>query len=69
MAIAEPLATVAAKLGTVTEVAAVLAISRSKVYQMMDAGELPFVKLGGSRRIEWRVVDEVIRRNTHGGVK
>lgn len=69
MAIAEPFPNVSTKLGTVPQVSEVLAISRSKIYQMMDAGELPFVKLGGSRRIRWSDVDELIRRSTVGGEK
>ncbi|HUY87823.1 MAG TPA: helix-turn-helix domain-containing protein [Pirellulales bacterium] len=53
-------------LAMVPEVAAHLKVSRSKVYQMMDAGELRFVKLGGSRRVRWEDVDELVRRNTCG---
>ena len=35
----------------VDEASALLRLSRSKLYQMMAGGELPFVKLGKSRRI------------------
>ena len=66
MAIAEPLATIRSQLGRVPEVAAALTISRSKIYQMMDSGELPFVKLGGSRRIRWSDVEKLVNKNTHG---
>ena len=38
-------------LQTVLEVARFLGVSRATVYNYMDAGELPFVKLGRSRRI------------------
>jgi excisionase family DNA binding protein len=51
-------------LATVPDVADYLKVSRSKVYQMMDAGELRFVKLGGSRRVRWEDVDELVRQNT-----
>jgi excisionase family DNA binding protein len=38
-------------LVTVTEAGRVLAISRSKVYELMDAGYIPSVNIGRSRRI------------------
>ncbi len=38
-------------LVTVPEAGRVLAISRSKVYELMDAGHLPSVCIGRSRRI------------------
>ena len=41
----------ASSLQQVSAVAKFLNISRSKVYTMMDAGQLPYVKLGKSRRI------------------
>jgi len=37
------------KLLTVTEVAYVLAISRSLVYELVDRGELPYVPCGKSK--------------------
>jgi len=51
-------------LHPVTKVAAFLSLSRSKVYAMMDAGELPFVKLGKSRRVRWADVQKLIDENT-----
>jgi excisionase family DNA binding protein len=49
-------------LYTVPQVAQFLALSRSKIYGLMDQGNLPYVKLGKSRRIKWadvlRLVDE-----------
>jgi excisionase family DNA binding protein len=33
-----------------------VAISRSKVYRLVDTGRLPDVKLGRSRRIRWEDV-------------
>ena len=55
-----------AGLQPVPEVAKFLAISRSKVYQLMDSGELPHVKLGKSRRVRWPDVLRLIEENTVG---
>jgi excisionase family DNA binding protein len=52
------------KLARVPEVAAFLNLSRSKVYQMMDAGDLAYVKLGKSRRLRWPDVINLVRQNT-----
>lgn len=57
MAIAENRTTERA-LRTVNEVADFLSVSRSKVYSMMDDGDLPYVKFGKSRRVVW---DDVLR--------
>ncbi len=56
-----------AGLRPVHAVAKFLAISRSKVYQMMDAGQLPYVKLGKSRRVRWTDVLRLIDQNMVGG--
>jgi excisionase family DNA binding protein len=53
-------------LGRVPEVAAFLNVSRSKVYQMMEARELPYVKLGKSRRVRWSDVHRLIDQNLTG---
>ncbi|HUY91823.1 MAG TPA: helix-turn-helix domain-containing protein [Pirellulales bacterium] len=53
-------------LRNVAEVAAYLGVSRSKVYLLMDAGELRWVKIGKSRRVRWEDVERMIERNTHG---
>ena len=42
------------QLHRVADAAQFLALSRSKLYAMMDAGELPYVKIGRSRRISTR---------------
>lgn len=55
-----------AVLCTVPEVADTLAVSRSKVYDLMDAGRLPYVKLGRSRRIRWEDVLKMIEESTVG---
>ncbi|MBL8798911.1 MAG: helix-turn-helix domain-containing protein [Planctomycetia bacterium] len=43
-------------LEKVPEAARFLCLSRSKVYQLMDRGELPYVQLGRSRRIPRRAL-------------
>ena len=50
-------------LQPVNKVAKVLSLSRSKVYALMEAGELPYVKLGKSRRVRWADVLELVARN------
>jgi len=52
------------QLLTVLEVAHLLRLSRSKVYVLMSNGELPSVKLGGSRRIKLRSLKELLERRT-----
>ena len=54
-------------LCTVPEAARYLALSRSKVYLLMDRGRLPYVKLDRSRRIKWSDVLNLIDQNTIGG--
>ena len=58
---------VADGLLTVKECAEFLHLSRSKVYELMDAGELCFAKLGRSRRIPRRAVIELAARELRGG--
>jgi excisionase family DNA binding protein len=42
----------------VRDVAAFLALSRSKVYELMGDGTLPFKKIGKSRRIpRWAMIE------------
>jgi excisionase family DNA binding protein len=58
---------VADGLMQVAEVAQFLSVGRSTVYQLMDRGELPFVKLGASRRIPRRAVLNLASANLKGG--
>ncbi len=58
---------VAEGLLTIVETAAFLSISRSKLYELMDSGELAFVKLGRSRRVPRRAVVELAARGLRGG--
>ena len=54
-------------LATVPQVAEYLSISRAKLYQMMDSGSLPHVKLGHSRRILWSDVEQLVAESTIRG--
>ena len=54
-------------LVTVQEAAQFLSISRSKLYDLMDNGELVFVKLGRSRRIPRRALIGLAASGLQGG--
>lgn len=58
---------VADGLVTVAEACRLLAVSRSFLYTEMDAGALPFCRLGRSRRIPRRAVLEYAARYLQGG--
>jgi excisionase family DNA binding protein len=60
---------VAEGLLTVNESAAFLALSRAKVYQLMDSGLLCYVKLGRARRIPRRAVIQLAAREIRGGTR
>lgn len=57
------------QLVRVAEVAELLTLSRSKVYQLMETGDLPYVRFGKSRRVPLEAVDRLILRNTVGKQK
>ena len=57
------------RLCTVAAIATHLSLSRSTIYGLMNSGNLPYVKLGKSRRIRWSDVYELIERNRIGGSK
>jgi excisionase family DNA binding protein len=63
-AMSNPMLSAESQLVRVTEVARHLSLSRSKIYQMMDRGELPYVKLGKSRRVRWPDVERLVEQNT-----
>lgn len=44
-----------------------LSISKSGVYNLMDSGQLAWVRIGSARRVRESDIDDLIRRNTHGG--
>lgn len=52
---------------TVEQAGRLLSCSRSYLYARMDAGELPFVRLGRARRIPRRAVLEFAAARLTGG--
>ncbi len=42
-------------------------LSRSKLYELMEAGDLAYVKIGRARRIPRRALIELAARNLTGG--
>lgn len=57
---------VADGLLSIEEACAFLSISRSTLYELMDQGELPFTKIGRSRRIPKRACIELAAKNLRG---
>jgi excisionase family DNA binding protein len=43
-----------------------LGISRSKLYELMEAGELEYAKLGRNRKIPWAAVKALAARSLVG---
>lgn len=43
---------------TVPEAAEYLGLSRAKLYQIMDAGEIRFAKFGSARRLPWQAIKQ-----------
>jgi len=52
---------------SVPETGRFLSLSRSKVYLLMERGDLAYVKIGRARRIPRRAVIELAARNLTGG--
>jgi excisionase family DNA binding protein len=50
----------------VTDAARFLALSRSTIYELMEAGQLAYVKLGRSRRIPRQALLSLARRHLVG---
>jgi excisionase family DNA binding protein len=50
---------------TVTEASQVLAISRSKLYELLNSGYLPSVHIGRSRRIRMKDVEDFVNVGGH----
>ncbi len=67
MAVRERADLVADGLVTVQEATQFLSISRSKLYELMDNGELKFVKLGRSRRIPRHALIDLAASGLQGG--
>jgi excisionase family DNA binding protein len=49
-------------LATIRQAEEFLAVSRSTLYVLMDKGELPYAKIGKSRRIPWKALREFAQR-------
>jgi len=62
----EPEDIVSEGLMTVAAASEFLSIGRSKLYDLMDSGELRYVKLGRSRRIPRRSVHQLAAANLTG---
>ena len=51
---------------TIPDVAIQLDVCRATVYNLMYSSGLPYVKVGGARRVHPTSLDEWIRRNERG---
>jgi excisionase family DNA binding protein len=45
-------------LASIRQAETFLAVSRSTLYVLMDKGDLPYAKIGKSRRIPWKALRE-----------
>ena len=50
---------------TITEASQLLAISRSKLYELLNSGNLPSVHIGRSRRIRMKDIEEFVNDVGH----
>jgi excisionase family DNA binding protein len=50
---------------TVAEAAAALGLGRSKLYQLLDAGEIESVKIGKARRVPTAALEMYVNRLQH----
>jgi excisionase family DNA binding protein len=57
------------RLVPVPDAAGRLGVSRATVYSLMGAGELPYVKVGRSRRVSLAALREYVERNTFAGAR
>lgn len=55
-------AAIAPSLLTIEDVSRALRLGRSKVYVLVSTGEIPSVRIGGSRRIRTRDLDAYVER-------
>ncbi len=51
---------------TVKAAAAMLCVSRSHLYKLMESGQLPYVKLNRARRIELAAIEKLIAASRVG---
>jgi len=50
---------------TVEEAQRLLSLSRSKIYEMLRAGEIPSIKVGRVRRIPRTALEQYVERQVH----
>ncbi len=55
-----------AKLLKASEVAAILQVSKSNAYQLMQRGEVPIIRIGRSVRVRQIDLDAFIKHNNNG---
>lgn len=48
------------RLLRISEAALFLAVSRSSIYQLMEHGQLPYVKVGRARRVRQQDLDQFV---------
>jgi len=56
-------------LCTISEAQEYLSIGRTKLYALMDAGEIPYVKLGRARRIPRNSLALFVNKHLEGGTR
>ena len=56
------------RLLTIPEVAAELRIGRTLVYRLMEKGDLPFIKLGRTRRVRTSDLETLVKESRVGNV-
>lgn len=54
-------------LVTVKEAANYLRLSRATIYNLMESGHMPYVKIGKSRRIPRKSLCDIVSKNITGG--
>lgn len=54
------------RLLKVSAVAKQLSMGTTSVYKLMDSGQLPYVKIGKTRRVPLSAVERLVRENTVG---
>ena len=54
-------------LVNVTQAGQFLGVGKSMIYQLMDQGELPYVKIGSARRIPINALQDFATSNLRGG--
>jgi len=49
------------------EAAEAIGVSRSRMYELMSSGQIPWVEVGGVKRVPVDKLREWVERNTKGG--